>query len=357
MAVYKVGAQPNRLPNADLKWEASEQIDVGLEASLFKNLNLSIDWYQKNTKDMLLEMMLSQYVGNSLPQGNMGDMYNTGVELEADYRFSRGKWSFGVNGNISWHKNRLKNLGNAAGYRNVGFTNDNWGPGNFRRDENGKPYHYFWGRKTDGIFQTEEEVQNYVNSKGELLQKDAKPGDVRFVDHNGDGKIDDDDKTMIGNYFPAWTYSFSIDVAWNGFDLSMFWQGVADADIFDYTRRLDRGGYNLPSYMLDRWTGPGTSNTVPRVTWLDVDNKNYMASDLYVQNGAYLRLKSLQLGYTIPQHLTKKVFVSRLRVYFMAENLLTFTGYRGFDPEVNEGVDSGLYPQSRTLSVGVNMAF
>jgi hypothetical protein len=357
LGVYKIGAQPSLIPNADLMWEASEQIDIGLEASLFNHaLNFSIDWYQKNTKNMLIEMSMPQYVGNSLPQGNMGDMFNTGVELEASYRLVRNKWSFGVAANATYLKNRIENLGTPSGFRNITYTNDNWGPGNFRRDENGYPFHYFWGRKTDGIFQNQSEVDAYVNAEGEKYQPNAKPGDVRFIDVTGDGLINNDDKTMIGNFFPAWTYSFTLDAAWKGFDISTFWQGVANVDIFDYTRRTDRGGFNQPSYWMERWHGEGTSNTLPKYTWLG-GGDNDLSSDLYVQNGAYLRLKSLQIGYTIPEYISKKALISRLRVYFMAENLITITGYRGFDPEVNEGVDSGLYPQARTLSVGVNLAF
>jgi TonB-linked SusC/RagA family outer membrane protein len=357
LGVYKVGAQPSLIPNPDLMWEASEQIDLGLEAGLFKNsLNLSIDWYQKNTKQMLLEMSMPQYVGNSLPKGNLGNMYNSGIELEMSYNLVRNNWSLGIDANATYLKNRLESLGNASGFQNIPFANDNWGPGNFRRDENGYPFHYFWGRKTDGIFQNQAEVDAYVNGKGEKYQPNAKPGDVRFVDVTGDGLIDDKDKTMIGNYFPTWAYSFTISASWKSFDMSAFWQGVADVDIFDYTRRTDRGGYNQPSYWMGRWHGEGTSNSLPKYTWLG-GGDNDLSSDLYVQNGAYLRLKSLQVGYTIPEHISKRVLISRLRVYFMAENLLTFTGYRGFDPEVNEGVDSGLYPQPRTLSVGLNLTF
>ncbi len=358
LSIYQVGGVPGRLANPDLKWEASEQIDVGIDASFFGSaLNVSLDWYKKTTKGMLVEMQLPDYVGNSKPQANSGDMSNTGVELEVDYRFSRGKWSFGATGNLTYLKNTLDNIGNADGFNNVGFDNDSWGPGTFRRDENGKPFHHFWGKKTDGIFQTVDEINNYVNSEGKLLQPNAVPGDVKFVDYNNDGLINDADKTMIGNYFPAWTYNITLDAAWNGIDISMFWQGVADVDIFDFTRRSDRPLANLPAHYLDRWTGPGTSNSLPRLTRQETSNGNLSSSDLYVQNGAYLRLRSLQIGYTIPEWITKKALVSRLRVYFMAENLFTITKYRGFDPEVDNGVDAGLYPQARTLSVGINLAF
>ena len=370
--IYQVGAVPGRLANPDLKWEKSEQIDIGLDASLFGGaLNLSFDWYQKKTKGMLIGMQAPQYVGNTLPSANAGDMTNSGVEFEIDYRFVRGKWSFGASGNLTYLKNTYDNLGNIDGFSNVGGYDDQWGPGTFRRDENGLPFHHFWGKRTDGIFQTVDEINSYIwhgtrpdpNNPGQTITKDwliqpnAVPGDVKFRDLDGDGQITDADKTMIGNYFPKWTYNITLDAAWNGIDVSMFWQGVADVDIYDYTRRFDRAGGNLPAHYLERWTGPGSTNSMPRMTPTDTANGNWTSSDLYVQNGAYLRLRSLQVGYTIPEWITKKALVSRLRVYFMAENLLTITKYRGFDPEVDNGVDVGLYPQARTLSVGVNLAF
>ena len=193
-----------------------------------------------------------------------------------------------------------------------------------------------------------------------MIQPNAKPGDVRFVDVHEDGVIDDKDRTDIGKGMPDWTFGMNLNVAWKGIDLSMMWQGAIGNDVYDATRRADITTTNLPTWMLGRWTGEGTSNKYPR--FVLGDNVNWQSSDLYVYDGSYLRLKNIQLGYTLPTTLTRKVFLSSVRVYVAAENLLTFTKYHGFDPEISSGgtslgIDRGVYPQAKTWTVGVNVAF
>lgn len=193
-----------------------------------------------------------------------------------------------------------------------------------------------------------------------MIQPNAVPGDVRFVDMNGDGKITTDDCTDIGKGMPDWTYGLNFNVSWKNFDLSMMWQGTIGNDVYDATRPIDIANANLPSWMLNRWTGEGTSDKYPRFAW--GDNTNWLSSDLYVYDGSYLRLKNIQLGYTLPKNWTRKAFVSSLRVYVAAENLLTFTKYHGYDPEISSGgtslgIDRGVYPQSRTWTVGANLTF
>lgn len=208
------------------------------------------------------------------------------------------------------------------------------------------------------------EVKAYTHTDAEgtetMIQPAAVPGDVRFVDLNGDGKISDDDRTKIGKGMPDWTYGVNFTVNYKNFDLNMMWQGTIGNDIFDSTRRTDINATNLPSWMLNRWTGEGTSNKLPR--FVLGDNVNWQSSDLYVKDGTYLRLKNIQLGYTLPESLTRKVFVSSVRFYVAAENLLTFTKYDGFDPEISSGgtslgIDRGVYPQARTFTVGANLSF
>lgn len=204
-------------------------------------------------------------------------------------------------------------------------------------------------------------MNSYVNSKGEKIQPNAQPGDVRFVDANGDGKIDDADRVKIGKGMPDWTVGFSIALDWRGFDLNAFFQGTIGNDVFDGSRRIDLKSINLPSYMLDRWHGEGTSNKYPRLSEND-ENGNWLSSDLYIKDGSYLRLKNIQLGYTLPKAVTTKFFVQNLRVYVGAENLFTITGYDGFDPEISSGgtslgVDKGVYPQAKTFTVGANITF
>ena len=180
------------------------------------------------------------------------------------------------------------------------------------------------------------------------------------MDVNGDGKINDDDKTNIGNGTPDWTFGLTFNAAWKGFDFMMFWQGTAGNEVFDATRRVDIASSNLASWYFGRWTGEGTSNKYP--IWVNNDTENWKSSDLYVHDGSYLRLKNIELGYTIPDFITKKAFISRLRLYVAAENLFTFTKYWGFDPEISSGgtslgIDYGVYPQPRTFRVGLNLSF
>jgi hypothetical protein len=230
--------------------------------------------------------------------------------------------------------------------------------GTITRASVGLPFPYFYGYKTDGIFQNMDEVRAYKNASGKMIQPNAVPGDVRFVDVDGDGSITAADRTKIGKGMPDWTFGFNFNAEWKGFDLMVFLQGTVGNDIFDATRRTDVQPANLPSYMLNRWTGEGTSNKYPR--FVIGDGTNWQSSDLYITDGSYLRLKNIQLGYTLPQKLTNKFMVNRLRVFVAADNLVTFTKYAGYDPEISSGgtslgVDYGVYPQSRTFSVGFNL--
>ena len=346
------------LSNPDLKWEESEQTDIGVDFGFLNNkITFTIDYFKKKTNGMLKDMNIPSYVGESKPIGNVGDMENSGIEFELGYKFNIKDAKFQIKANASYLKNELIRLGNAAGFD----TYDNVSNlGNISRAEAGEPFTYFWGYKTAGIFQNWDEVNAYTGPQG-LIQPDARPGYVRFVDVNGDGAIDDADRTKIGKGTPDWTFGATLHAEWRGIDFMMFWQGTAGNDIFDATRRLDLPSINLPSWFLGRWTGEGTSNKYP--IYIQGDATNWQASDLYVHDGSYLRLKNIELGYTIPDFLTKKVFISRLRVYAAVENLLTFTKYWGFDPEISSGsdksngVDFGVYPQPRTIRVGCNLAF
>lgn len=352
------GVQAGALANPDLKWEESIQTDLGLDLGFFSNsLTFSFDWYKKKTSGMIIEMPIPNYVGADAPLGNVGDMENTGVEIEIGYKWKAGPVSMHAKGNASFLKNTLTNLGNTSGSLELDNMQNT---GTITRASNGEPFPYFYGYKTAGIFQNVAEVANYKNAKGEMIQPDAVPGDVRFVDVDGDGKITAADRTKIGKGMPDWTYGLTIGADWNGIDFMVLFQGTAGNDIYDATRRTDVSPANLPSYMLNRWTGEGTSNKYPR--HVVGDGKNWQSSDLYVTDGSYFRLKNIQLGYTLPKALTNKIFIDRLRVFVGAENLLTLTKYAGFDPEISSGgtslgVDYGVYPQSRTFNFGANISF
>ena len=356
------GVKASGLANKDLKWEESEQLDFGVDFGFFNNaLNFTVDYYKKTTNGMLMTMNIPSYVGESKPIGNVGKMENSGLELEGSYKFTHRDFNFRIGGNLTYLKNKLIEYGNDTGWANLDAFQ---GVGTISRAQNGEPFPYFYGYKTNGVFQNMAEVKAYTHTDAEgtetMIQPAAVPGDVRFVDLNGDGKISDDDRTKIGKGMPDWTYGVNFTVNYKNFDLNMMWQGTIGNDIFDSTRRTDINATNLPSWMLNRWTGEGTSNKLPR--FVLGDNVNWQSSDLYVKDGTYLRLKNIQLGYTLPESLTRKVFVSSVRFYVAAENLLTFTKYDGFDPEISSGgtslgIDRGVYPQARTFTVGANLSF
>ncbi len=356
-----VGAKPSGLANPDVKWEESRQTDVGLDLAFFNNkLTFTIDYYDKKTNGMLLDMPVPQYSGDSAPIGNLGDMKNYGVEMEIGYRDRRGNFGWHVSANATYNKNKLTYLGDDS----AALYGSSHKIGQLTRGVVGLPFPYFYGWKTDGIFQNMNEVNSYVNADGKLLQPNAQPGDVRFVDIDGNGAINDDDRTMIGKGMPDWTFGLNLGFEWKGFDFNLLLQGQAGCEIFNVTRRTDLYYINLPKTILNRWTGEGSTDKHPRFTY-DSANQNYRVSDLWLEDGSFLRARNLQIGYTLPQHLTRKVGISRLRIYFQAENLFTLTDYSGCDPEVTGGngfgteigIDRGVYPQSRTFSVGVNLSF
>ena len=350
------GSKANRLANEDLKWEESEQTDLGIDLGFFDNsLTFAVDYFVKKTNGMIIEMPIPSYVGEAKPLANAGDMVNSGWEFELGYKHNIGDLFVSVNGNASYLHNELKNLGNDTGFLNWGISQFSDGG---TRAENGQPFPFFYGYKTLGVFQNQAQVDAYLNGDGGKIQPDAHPGDLIFADVNGDGRITSDDRTNIGNGTPDWTFGLNLYAEWKGFDVSAFFQGVYGADVFDATYRQDIASGNYPTWVLSRWTGEGTSNRIPMLK--QGDSKNWVCSDIYIQDGSYTRLKNLTVGYTLPGNITKKAGISRLRVYGMAENLFTWTRYWGFDPEIGSGstgmgVDYGVYPQARTFTVGLNV--
>lgn len=352
------GVKPAQLTNADLKWEESEQTDIGIDFGFFRNMfTFTADYFYKRTSGMLMDIPVPGYVGEVAPEGNVGTMENKGLEFELGYNWKVGDWDFHVGANASWVKTNLINLGNSSGYITLESVQ---GLGEVVRGTNGMVYPYFYGYTSNGIFQNMDEVKAYVNADGEMIQPDAQPGDVRWVDVNGDGQITSEDQGKIGKGVPDWTYGLNITVNWKDWDFTVVCQGVAGNDIYDATRRNDITSSNLPKWMLNRWTGEGTSDKYPRFSYNDQTNWAY-SSDLYLFDGSYFRVKNIRLGYTLPSKITKKFFVQKLRFYVAAENLLTFTKYPGFDPEITNGsslgVDRGIYPQSRTWTFGLNLNF
>ena len=330
-------------------------------------MSFTFDWYSKKTKDLLINVPVSSINGFTTKAANAGSIENKGIEISLGWNDSVGDdFTYGANFNLSHNKNEVIEVNNGSGYVEGGNDNLSQNTGFMARMKEGHPIGYFYGYKTDGVMQNMDDVQAYLNQNcggnvaNSLQGTSIKPGDLKFVDVNGDGSISADDRTNIGNGTPDWTYGLNLNADWKGFDFNIFFQGVAGADVFDGTYRTDVASGNYPSWMLGRWTGEGTSNKYPR---LAVGNAtNWMVSDLYVCDGSYLRLKNITLGYTLPKTLTRKLTIERLRVYVQAENLVTWTKYWGFDPEISSGatslgVDRGIYPQARTYTVGVNVSF
>ena len=355
------GASPLSIENADIHWEESEQIDIALDLAAFNNrLIATVDYYVKTTKGLLETIPIPGHVGNSPPVANVGSVQNRGVELGVNWRHMLKGLRYNVGLNASYNKNEMTVIGNEEGM----LTGANWSiAGMVTRTEVGLPIAYFYGYKTDGIFQNQTEVFQHIGVTGNVLQPNAGPGDVRFVDVNNDGVLSPDDRTMIGNPTPDWTFGFNASADYKRFDFAILLTGVYGNEIFNGSQRQDLGFTNRPATILDRWTGEGTSNTVPRFVMQDNLNLNYRVSDLYIEDGSYLRLKNIQFGYTLPEGILKRMGASVWRFYISAENLLTLTKYTGADPEIGArssfdiGIDRGIYPQARTWRVGTSITF
>ncbi len=358
------GAYNYNIANPNLKWETSIQTDFGFDARFLDGkLTANFDYYVKTSKDWLVLAPVLATAGAQPPYINGGNVTNKGIELALGYNGSVGDLSYKVGVNGAYNVNNVNSIPTADNIIHpVNGANQlfNNAP-EFYRAQSGFPIGYFWGLKTNGIFQTEADVANYKNADGKIIQPNAKPGDVRFVDRNGDGVITSDDKTMIGNPNPKVTMGFTISLNYKGFDFSVLANGVFGNDLVQSYRNQSSPYDNYTKEMLGRWHGPGSSNRLPRVT---ENNNNWSDfSDLYVHKGDFLRISNVTLGYNLKRLIKSKVF-SQLRVYCSALNLYTFTKYNGMDPEIgygpdafSSGVDLGYYPRPRTYLVGLNVKF
>ncbi|WP_347158584.1 SusC/RagA family TonB-linked outer membrane protein [Pontibacter chitinilyticus] len=359
--VLTPGAYPSRLGNPDVRWETSEQTDIGFDARFLNSkLDVNFDWYDKTTKDWLIEAPILATAGAAPPFINGGDVKNTGVELGLTYNDNIGEFNYSVGVNGAYNKNKVGRIPTADGIihgeANQLFDNSL----EFYRAQNGYPIGYFWGLQTAGIFQNEEEVATYRSPDGGQLQPNAEPGDVKYVDQNGDGIINDQDRTIIGNPNPDYTFGLTLSADYKGFDFSLLASGVAGNQIVQSYRNQANQYANYTSAILDRWHGPGSSNTMPRVT---EDARNWTNfSDLYVHDGDFLRISNLTVGYDFGK-MIKKSYLSQVRIYASVQNLYTFTKYEGMDPEIgysigfSQGVDLGYYPRPRTVMIGANLKF
>ena len=354
---YSIGYSPNAPANPDLRWEETRQTNIGFDATLVRNLTVSFDWFKKKTVGILMNPRIPSYVGAiSNPAANVADMENSGLELELGYRRQIGAFNFSLNGNVSHYNNKVTNLGNGILFTTTSQQTFQASSYPISRSILGQPFNTFYGFQTMGIFQTQEEIDAYVGKNGRI-QPNARPGDFKWADTNGDGTISETDRTILGSPLPTITYGFTLNAAYKGFDLVLFGQGAGGNKIFQGLRRLDILTANWQTKALGRWTGAGTSNTFPRLVQNDPNGNFSNPSDFYLEDGDYFRIKTLQIGYTLPQSWTRKAGLQRTRIYLTSENLLTFTKYTGYDPEIAGGVDRGIYPQARSFMVGLSLGF
>jgi len=355
--VITPGAVPTGIANPDLKWETSEQTNIGFDARFFDDaMTLGFNWYRKLTKDLLVVAPIPALIGNGAPAINGGSVKNTGVEIELGYKGKMRDLKYDVMLSGGYNKNNMESINNSEGKLYGAGVH---GMNNVCMAVVGEPIAFFWGYKTAGVFQNQAEINAYQKD-GQLIQPNAKPGDLKFVDLNNDGMIDDKDRTNIGNPYPDVTLGLNFNAEYRGFDFSMFWYGAFGQEIFNARRRNDLVMSNWYAEVLNRWTGEGTSNTFPRVTIADPNQNFNRPSDLFIEDGSFVRLKNLTIGYTLPESMSRKVKIERLRLFITANNLLTFTGYTGFDPEIGAnwaldvGIDRNVYPQPRTIMFGFN---
>ncbi|MDJ1491881.1 SusC/RagA family TonB-linked outer membrane protein [Cytophagaceae bacterium DM2B3-1] len=390
------GSFYDKLANKDLEWEITKMTNIGIDAGLLNNrITFSAEYYVRNTDNLILEVTPAVSTGYSNPtSANVGKMKNWGYEFQGSYNQSQGEFKWNISANIGVAKNEVKALDTPTSVLDRGALQD-YGNTSITRTEAGHPVQSFYGWVTDGIFQNTAEIIGSDNkpsapvqslplnndgtvnlteyNKADNKSKYTRPGDIRFKDINQDGQITDADRTYLGSFLPKFTYGLNFSANYKGFDLSMFFQGVQGNKIYNGTRVLTEGMirlFNSSTTVLNAWTPENTNTDIPRAVNGD-PNSNNRTSDRFIENGSYLRLKSLNIGYTLPADVLKSITKGNLnnfRIYISSQNLLTFTKYKGYDPEVGsrlnvnngslvQGIDYGQFPQARTLIIGLQAGF
>lgn len=367
------GAYVSRLANQDLTWETSEQTDLGFDARfLGGRLGVTFDWYDKRTKNLLIDVPVSAINGFASKVANAGTVKNTGIEFAVNWNDRIGKdFSYNVGFNIATNKNEVTEVNNGSGYINGGNKLLSEGTTYMARMEEGHPIGYFWGYKTNGVLQNAEDVARYAatlkdGASSSLQGSGLAPGDLWFVDTNGDGVINDDDKTELGDPHPDVTMGINLGINYKGFDFALSGYAALGQQIAHTYRKFGNGQFdNWTTNVYNYWHGEGTGNGRYPILAPGNTINHITVSDIYIDNGDYFRLQSLTLGYDF-KYLWKACPFQQLRLYFQAQNLFTITGYKGMDPECGTsigdeswvtGVDVGNYPQARTFMVGVNVKF
>lgn len=356
------GAVPGILANPNVSWETSEQTNIGVDARFFNSaVGVTLDGYIKDTKDWLVQAPIAGVYGFNAPYVNGGDVRNSGIELAIDYGKYTGDFNYGIKVNGSFNKNVVTRIANAEGIIHGPNNVLSQGTGEMYRAQVGYPIGYFYGLKTAGVFQNQAQVD-----ATEVKLAGSKPGDLIFVDADGDGEIhEQNDRTMIGNPHPDFTTGLNIWFSYKGLDFSLTGHGAFGHQIAkSYRSYADSPLENYTKEFFNCWSGEGTSNKLPRLTTAAGDPNWYNISDIFLEDGSYFKISNVTVGYDFSK-LMKKSFLSKARLYFTVQNLLTITGYSGMDPEIGygygadwvSGIDLGYYPNSRTFLVGVNISF
>ncbi len=353
------GAYPDILANKDVTWETSEQYDLGVDARFLDNrLSVTLDYYIKNTKNWLVVAPILDSYGTGAPFINGGDVRNKGLELSLGWNDSAGGFEYGATVNLAYNKNRVTRIANSEGIIHGEDNVLSNQTSEIYRAEVGYPIGYFYGYKAVGIFQTQEEIDNYQGAK----LKGTRPGDVIWKDRDGNGVIDDNDRGMLGDPHPDVNLGISLNASYKGFDIALTMNGAFGGQIMkSYRSYVDYARQNYTSEIFGRWHGEGTSNRLPRLTTGTHSNWQFN-SNLTMENGDYLRMQNITVGYDFTKCFPN-LPLGQLRLYVAAQNLFTITGYSGMDPEIGDGVyqnwmsgiDLGFYPSPRTFMVGLNV--
>jgi TonB-linked SusC/RagA family outer membrane protein len=355
------GAAVTSIANPDITWERAAMTNISLDAGFLNNrLNTTITWFNKDTKDMLISPPVVGTAGSvAIPNQNIGTMNNRGIEVEFNYQGGTDlKYSFGAN--ASFIKNKVTKLNGEGTF--IGSVVYGRSSQEISRTYQGQPIASFYGWKTNGLYQTQAEIDGDPALKNDSRKSGIRPGDVRFLDLNGDGLIDGNDRANLGNPNPNVTAGLQGSISYKGFDFSASFTGVFGVSLYNADRMQGIDPtypFNLYAEDLGRWTGPGTSNSIPRLS-LDRANDNYRTSDLFVESGSYFSLKNATLGYTLPAKWAKKTTLSNIRLYASGQNIFIITNYKGYTPELGytngnlqRGVDVAQYPSVRTITFGL----
>ena len=334
----------NRYGNPDLKWETTTQANVGLDFGFMANrLYGSLDYFKKETSDILLPISLPQFVGDVSPTFlNAGEVTNSGLEFGLTYRNFDNEFKYKISGNFATLANEVNSL-----HPNLPYID-----GTVTRTQPGHPLNAYYGFVQEGIYQNQQEISEHLNGTNNPPQQ---PGDIKFKDLNGDGRINDSDRDFIGNPNPRFSYGMSMGFDYKGFDFNLLFQGVSGVERYNDLKKIidyDTRPFNYTDRVLNSWNGEGSSNTIPRISFSD--NGSSRISDIFVEDASYLRLKNVELGYTF--NLKESIGIKNTRLYVSGQNLFTITDYSGLDPESTALIDFGTYPQSLTVLLGINVS-